>query len=316
MNRLSLVLCFIGMTVLTLATPAFATGSAKNGMKSEPTGTAAGSGQTVTVNGAQIHYEVAGRGRALVLIHGYPLSSGLFREQLAGLQNQFQVIALDLRGFGHSTTPGARSSIEIYARDVLALMDYLHLDHAIVGGHSMGGITALAMEAEAPERIDGLILIDTTARPAQVFERKLWLGYAQQAYKLGVASFVPSVVPEMLTGVTRRDNPALGDYLAGLIEMASVPGAIGGGIALAQRPDQRGLLPKIKVPTLILVGLEDTITPVALSQEMDQAIPNSELVIIDGSSHGAIIEKAEQANEAIRAWAGSVSLNQGSTSSR
>lgn len=90
------------------------------------------------INGAQIHYQISGEGQPLVLIHGYPLSGRIFKEQVAGLSDRFQVVTLDLRDFGASTALNDNGSIRLYARDVLALLDQLGIGQAIIGGHSMG----------------------------------------------------------------------------------------------------------------------------------------------------------------------------------
>ncbi|MGH9944455.1 MAG: alpha/beta fold hydrolase [Pyrinomonadaceae bacterium] len=117
------------------------------------------------INGARIFYTITGRGEPLVLIHGYPLSGDLFDRQREALSGFYQVVTLDLRGFGRSVAPNEQASIELYASDVLGLMDFLGIQRAVIGGHSMGGITKLEMYRRAPERFIGMILNDTTAAP-------------------------------------------------------------------------------------------------------------------------------------------------------
>lgn len=264
------------------------------------------------INGARIHCEIAGDGTPLVLIHGYPLSNNLFNQQQKELSKSFKVITLDLRGFGRSTTPNDQGSIETYARDVLALLDMLGIEKAIIGGHSMGGFTTLELYKQAPDRFLGMLLIDTAAIAAAPFEQGLWNGYAEQVRTLGVSSIVASIVPEMLTGRERKKNPALATYLGGEIEKASANGAVGGAIALATRSDYVALLPSIVVPALIIVGIEDTLTPVPLSEQLKMGIPNSTLAVIRGGSHAVIIEDADRANRAIRQWAKDTGLLGGS----
>lgn len=258
---------------------------------------------TAEINGAQIHYQMAGQGQPLVLIHGYPLSSGLFRDQLSGLSDRFQVIAPDLRGFGQSTTPNDQGSIELYADDVLALMDQLGIGQAIIGGHSMGGIITLQMYRQAPERFLGMVLIDTVAAAAPVQEQFLWRGYARQAEVNGVATFPPLLLDELLSGTTRQNNPRLVNHMSGIIKEASQDAAIAGGNALATRPDYTSMLSQITVPTFILFGVEDTVTPIPFAGVFKQSIPNSTLLLIQDASHAANIEKSQQANQALEQWA-------------
>lgn len=97
-----------------------------------------------------------------------------------------------------------------YAQTVLGLMDQLNIDKAIIGGHSMGGMTAIEMYKMAPERFSGMILIDTTARPAPLANQAWWKGFGEQAEKKGVDSMAPILVPQMLSGA----NDAILDWAA------------------------------------------------------------------------------------------------------
>lgn len=97
------------------------------------------------------------------------------------MSDRYQVITLDRRGFGDSTAPNGAGSIELYARDMLALMDELGVSQAIIGGHSMGGIITQEMYRQAPERFLGMLLLDTVAAAPSIIERNLWLGSARQS---------------------------------------------------------------------------------------------------------------------------------------
>jgi len=118
----------------------------------------------VDVTGARVFFKAEGRGRPMLLIHGYPLSGELFKNNRAALVAAgYQVITVDLPGFGRSTLQGNEASIEFYARSILSTMDALGLKSAVVGGMSMGGMTLLQMYRMSPERFTGLVFIDTTA---------------------------------------------------------------------------------------------------------------------------------------------------------
>jgi pimeloyl-ACP methyl ester carboxylesterase len=254
-------------------------------------------------DGARIYYTVQGEGTPMMLIHGYPLNGGLFRDNVAALAANYQVIVPDLRGFGQSEAPSDQASIEIYAQDMIAVMDELGVQTAVIAGMSMGGMTAFEMYRQAPERFAGLVLIDTAHTAPMPGEAGLWTGTAQQAREMGVESLVNSLTPDMLTGVTRSSNAELVTYLGGLIKQASLEGAVGGANALAARPDSTSTLSTITVPTLIVVGKEDSLTPIEIAQQMNQAIGSSTLVTVDGTSHAAVIEGAETVNQAILEWA-------------
>lgn len=260
---------------------------------------------TAELNGARIQYKVQGDGPAMLLIHGYPLSGELFKNNRDALARAgFKVITMDLRGFGGSSAPANEpGSIQTYARDALALMDRLKISKAVVGGMSMGGPIAFEMFRRAPERFSGMVLIDTIANPPSTVEKALWRGMAAKADASGSASLVPELLKDMLTGKTRQERPPVAAFLGGLVEQASRRGAVAGAQALADRPDSLPTLASIRVPTLILVGQEDTVYPPVFSEKMRQNIPGSRLVIIPGAAHAAILEKADAANRAIVAWA-------------
>ena len=255
---------------------------------------------TIEVNGAKVYFKSVGTGKPMMLIHGYPLSGELFRDNRAALANAgFQVITVDLPGFGKSVAPSKEASIENYARTMLGAMDALGLKTATVGGMSMGGMTLLQMYRLAPTRFNALVFIDTTADPAGPAEAAGWRGNAQQAQEKGVASLVPGLLPRMLTGVSRMKMPAQVAFLSSIVKQASLNGAVGGGNALAARPDANPILATIKVPTLLVFGVEDNVTPTELAMKMQKGIAGSKLVLIPGAGHAATFEKASATNAAI-----------------
>lgn len=254
-------------------------------------------------DGARIHYAVSGTGTPMLLIHGYPLSGELFARNRDALSRQFQVITLDQRGFGQSKAPNSEASVKTYADDAFAVMDALKIDTAIIGGMSMGGPVALEMYRQSPERFKGMMLIDTTANPAIPPEAGLWNGMARLVQDEGVSALPPVLLKDMLTGETRLANKPVVSTLEGIIKQASKEAAIAGAHVLANRPDSRPTLPTIKVPTLIIVGVADTIYPPAMAKAMKEAIPNATLKMIDGAAHAAVIEKPDQVNKSILDWA-------------
>ncbi len=102
-------------------------------------GRARANADSVSVNGATIHYVVTGHGPAMMLVHGYPLSGKLFSKVSPILSRRYTVVCPDLRGFGASTTPDSDASVSVYAKDMLGVMDHLKINKAIIGGMSMGG---------------------------------------------------------------------------------------------------------------------------------------------------------------------------------
>lgn len=260
-------------------------------------------GEYFDVDGARIFYQVKGSGTPLLLIHGFPLSGQLYQSQIDALSSQFQVITPDLRGFGKSTAPDANASDAIYAHDMLALLDHLGIQQAIIGGHSMGGQITLEMYREAPERFSGMLLIDTNPMAASFVEKGEFAGYAKQAVNGGVSSIVPSFTPQLLTGLTRATSAAKTTTIEDILAEASLNGVLGGAQALSNRSDYTSLLPSIAVPTLVLVGLDDPVYAFPISQMAQAAIPGAQLAVVVGAAHASILERPALANEAILNWA-------------
>lgn len=263
-------------------------------------------GKFAEVNGARIFYEVSGQGQPILLLHGYPLSGALFARNRDALAAQFKVITLDHRGYGKSTAPGVPDSVDIYAKDALDVMTQLDVQQAIIGGHSMGGPIVFAMYRMAPQRFRGMILIDTIAAAAAPIEAGLWNGFATQTREKGVASLVDPLIKNMLTGKTRTTHMDEVQYLGAVIKECSPDAAIGGAKTLANRPDSTSLLAQIKVPTLVYVGVEDTIYPVKIAKMMQQGIAGSSLVTIPGAAHAAVFEAPDQTNQALINWASKI----------
>ncbi len=259
---------------------------------------------TTTINGATIAYSITGAsGTPILLIHGYPLNGDLFEKQRQALSASYEVITMDVRGFGNSVAPDTQGTYDLYASDALALLDYLNIPQAIIGGHSMGGGIVTRLYQLAPTRFLGLILNDAAVMPPPTVEQNMWRGYQRQATEMGAnVLFLPLLLPEFLTGHTRATRPALVVKVSNQVRAASLNGLIGGAHALETRPDLRPVFPTITVPTLILYGQEDSLTPMEQAQMISSEIPGSTLAIIPGASHGVIREAAGQANAVIASW--------------
>ncbi len=267
-------------------------------------GRARANADSVSVNGATIHYVVTGHGPAMMLIHGYPLSGKLFSKVSPILSRRYTVVCPDLRGFGASTTPDSDASVSVYAKDMLGVMDHLKINKAIIGGMSMGGPVIEEMYREAPSRFRGMILIDTTTSPAAPPEMMEWEGFAKMVAAKGVASQIPALLPNMLTGVSRMTMPQDVAGLTAIVKQGTLNGSLGGCKTLANRPDSRST--KFNVPVLILTGVEDPLYPYEMAQKMHQDIPGSRLALIPGAAHAAIYEKPTASAAAIMSWASTV----------
>jgi pimeloyl-ACP methyl ester carboxylesterase len=260
-------------------------------------------GQYVRTDGARIFVERSGEGPAMMLLHGYPLSGALFSRVRDALDDEYTVITVDHRGYGKSRARGMTDSVETYARDAIAVMDELGIETAIIGGMSMGGPIVFSMYEMAPERFDGMVLIDTTAAKATPAEAGLWKGVDEVIASKGMKPIYPALLPDMLSGETRLNEPEVGEYLTSVMKQASKDAGRSGAQALANRPDRTEMLASIEVPTLVLVGIEDALYAMDVSKKMADDLPDGTLSIIPGASHAAVFENAEASAAAISSWA-------------
>jgi 3-oxoadipate enol-lactonase len=252
---------------------------------------------SIPVGDIQLAYTDAGLGQPVVLLHGYPFNRSLWNEQVSALGNSYRVITPDLRGLGESDASQGPATMNRMAQDVAALLDHLEISRAVVGGLSMGGYVALAFYKQFPSRVRSLILADTRA-PADTEEGKQTRHQqAEKALAEGMAGIADSMLPKLLTPETVSKRPDLVKRVRDMMLKTKPEGAAGALLGMAEREDQTALLSQISCPTLILVGREDPITPVADSEKMHREIAGSRLVVIENAAHVSNLERTDQFNE-------------------
>jgi 3-oxoadipate enol-lactonase len=223
----------------------------------------------------------------ILWIHGFPLTSAIFEKQLVleGLQH----VAPEL--------PGDAISVDDYARYVVEELDRRSIERATLAGFSMGGYVSFAAWRLCRERIAGLILIDTRETADTEEGRKGRFESIEKIKAQGTAPIIETMLPKMLT----KNAPAeMRDRVRKIMESVSAESAIAALRAMAARPDSSELLSTIDVPTLIVVGEEDTITPVADAERMASKIRGARLVKIPNAAHMSNYEQAEIFNAAFR----------------
>jgi len=250
------------------------------------------------INNLNIAYSDTGIGRPVVLIHGYPFNRSLWTEQVEALSSTCRVIAPDLRGFGESDA-AATATMNEMAQDVAQLMDHLEITQAAIGGLSMGGYVALAFYKQFPSRVRALVLADTRAQADSEEAKQTRAQQAKKALDEGMAGIADSMLPKLLTPETVSKHPEIVKRVRDMMLKTKPEGAAAALRGMAERNDQTDLLSKISVPSLILVGAEDAITPVADSEKMHQAISGSHLVVLENAGHVSNLERTEQFNDAL-----------------
>ncbi len=248
----------------------------------------------------RLGYDEAGRGNGppVLFLHGFPHNRGLWSAQLAGLSAQSHCISLDLRGFGESSV-APPYSMDQYADDVAAFMDKLGIDRAIICGLSMGGYVAFAMWRRHQPRVHALILADTRAAPDSDEGREKRRSMAQLARDRGSVAVADAMMPTMVGERTREAAPHVVNSVYRMLTSANVAGIVGALEAMRERPDSTPTLSTIDVLTLIVVGEDDVLTPVADAETMHRAIYGSRLQVIGRAGHVSNMERPAAFNHVL-----------------
>ncbi len=245
-----------------------------------------------------------------MLLHGFPLDRTIWRPQINALSGSYQIVTPDLRGHGKSKPMEGPYTMDLLAEDVNRLLDSLRLDQVTLGGLSMGGYVVLAFYRKFPQRVRALILVDTRAEADDPEARARREHQALSVLKNGSRELVDQLIVKMFTEKTFRDQPKLVDETRKMMESTSPAGIAGALRGMALRPDSTAMLASIKVPTLILVGSNDSITTVADAQKMAQRIPGSELVVVPEAAHLTTLERPHEVNTALRRFLNKVHTGQ------
>lgn len=259
------------------------------------------------IDEALAHAEV-GRGLPVVLLHAFPLNRSMWDPQIAALFGECRCIAPDLRGFGDSPRGGPHT-MDRYADDVAALLDALQIDRAVIAGLSMGGYVALALWRRHRTRIRALVLADTRASADTAEGAQKRIDLIAVARSQGVGAVIDKQLPGLVGKSTREKQPDLVERIRSIMARSSVEGIVGGLEAMRTRPDSTDLLAGIDVPTLIVVGAEDTVTPLKDARAMHAAIPSSRLEVIPEAGHLSNLERPAAFNTALSDFVGSLLYN-------
>jgi pimeloyl-ACP methyl ester carboxylesterase len=260
--------------------------------------------KTQSVNGANLSYQERGAGaRTVVLLHGFPLDARMWDAQIAALGDGGgnRVIAPDLRGFGRSKSD-TPFTIESLADDIHALLTGIGALPVVVVGLSMGGYAALAYAKKYPADLRGLVLVDTKAEADTEEGKAGRQKMIDLARREGSKAVAEQMLPKMLAKDAVEQRPQQAQALRGIME-ACPPKTIEHALAaMRDRPDRSAELASIKVPTLIIVGESDAITPPPVAESMAKKIPGSQLIVIRGAGHMSPMEQPEQVNRALKAF--------------
>lgn len=262
---------------------------------------------TLPVNNFLLSYDDIGDSLVPILfLHGFPFDKSMWQGQLDALKADYRLIACDIRGFGKSTDEGTWLSIDLFADDLILFMDALGLSKVIICGLSMGGFIALNAVDRYPDRFGALILCDTQciADTAEIkAHRYKTIGEIERNGPTGFnADFIQSVFHE----TSLSDKKSVIEQVAKVVEANSTHIITQGLLALAERSDRCSALANISVPTLILCGRSDQVTPLSESLAMHAAIQGAVLEVIEMAGHVSNLEQAAVFNTHLHAFLGTL----------
>jgi len=256
---------------------------------------------TIKVGDINMYYEIHGKGEPLLLIMGLGSDLTSWILQIPEFSKKYQVIPFDNRGVGRTDAPDVPYSTAMMADDTIGLLDSLGIEKAHILGLSMGGFIAQEIALKYPQRVKSLVLAATAACP-----------YAWATHLLGTMLRLAQegVTPETFTTLRVSwlftdkffDNPELVRTVIDTMLANPHPQpvhAYARQFSAANEHDTRGRIGQITAPTLVLVGREDMLLPVKMSEELAAGIPNSELAVLDGGGHGLLVEIADRFNQAV-----------------
>lgn len=260
----------------------------------------------VTINGVQIWYEFEGQGDPLLQFHGLGLGHANFAVVTPRLRKHFRVLDWDMRGFGDSDKPPRPYSLEIWADDALALLNRHGLERVHVHGTSMGGMVALVFAAKYPERIRRMVVGCCMARydTMAILNKLVWKALARAT---GMSAEVATLIATQAFSRTYMDRPEAQEQLRNMVTAFAKndPALWIHHCEILEQADLEPLLSRVGVPTLLLSGDSDIMTPVDAgprgvgTRRMAELMPNATLQVLQNCGHLTLVERPEESCDAI-----------------
>jgi pimeloyl-ACP methyl ester carboxylesterase len=248
----------------------------------------------IVFNGIEFAFDRRGMGTPLVLIHGYPLDHSIWSDVVPLLENDFDLILPDVRGFGESATVETPYSMTDIAADLAAILDSLGIEKAVFAGHSMGGYVALAFAKAFPDRVSGLSLVSSQAMGDTTERKEGRYKTAADVSEKGVGIVAAAMTDKL------SPNQRVRDVVRALIGKQSISGVAGALKAMAEREDLTSFLASFKLPLVLVHGDADELIPVDRAREIKALVPAAHLVELPGAGHMPMMEQPERTAEALQ----------------
>jgi 3-oxoadipate enol-lactonase len=248
----------------------------------------------ISVNGISLAYKRRGKGIPLMLVHGFPLDSRSWDEIIPTLEDEFDIIVPDLRGFGQSTTINSPYTITSMADDLAALMDSIGIEKTSIAGHSMGGYVGLAFVKKYPHRVNGLALVSSQAAGDPPERKAGRYKTAADVAEKGVGVVIEAMTQKL------SSNVRVQEFVRSVIGNQSKEGVIGALKAMAEREDLTQMLASINFRLVLIHGDVDALIPVDRAREIKAIVPSAQLFELKGAGHMPMMEFAKETAQALR----------------
>lgn len=252
------------------------------------------------LNNIAMAYDDQGKGPAVLLIHGFPLNRQMWKPQLLPIAEAgFRVIAPDLRGFGESDAPAGSYSMDVFADDIIALLDRLDIEQAVVGGMSMGGYILLNLLERYPDRVRAACFIATKSSADDEAGRERRTAMAAQAERLGANPIIKIFAELLFATETMHSRPELIALVTSWMRDTDPNGLAGGLLAMRDRKDYTPLLASFTQPSLVIAGSEDRAASPEAAKMLVDGLSGCQSRVIQRAGHMVNIEQPEIFNETL-----------------
>lgn len=238
----------------------------------------------------------------IVFIHGFPYDHTMWNAQVNELKNDYYVVTYDIRGLGQSYVGDGQYTMEAYVHDLNAVIDELGLDNPIICGLSMGGYIALRAIESNTDKYAGLILCDTKAEDDDKEAKLKRAAGIDKINVSGLESFVEDFVPNCFAPKSIKEKSDIFEHTLNVARSHNKTGVKGALIAMLSRTNTSKSLNKINVPTLVVCGTNDKLTPPEVMEKMTKKIPNSTYKKVPNAGHMSPLENPEAFNKALRSF--------------
>lgn len=251
------------------------------------------------INGLSVFLAGDNKNQAIIFIHGFPYDHTMWDAQVKALSDKYFCVTYDIRGLGESYVGDGQYTMEAFVWDLYSIIDKLNLEQPVICGLSMGGYIALRAVEKEQKKFSALILLDTRSESDDNAGKLKRANAINKINVDGLDAYVESFVPLCFSKKTIENNSGMFTSTLSKCKSNNPLGVKGCQIAMLSRTDTTLSLKKIKIPTLVLVGRYDALTPPEVMKKLAKKIKTSKFNIVPKSGHMTPLENPEHVNKKI-----------------